>query len=207
MKKKIIAVALACGLLMGSAVGGTVAWLISTSSTVTNTFTIGDISISIKEDVAEGALAKTFTVVPGQTVEKDPAVIVTKGSEPCYLFVKVTPKNNTVEGLDGDIISWEVKESDSDWIDVPGYIGKFWYREVDASKATNDMTFYILNKKGTYVNGGVTVNSDLTKELKAKMSGSPELVFQAAAIQKSETGTVTEAFAKLPSSFTGITTP
>ena len=47
MKKKIVLIAMvALVLALGAAVGTTVAWLVDTSETVENTFTVGDINNS-----------------------------------------------------------------------------------------------------------------------------------------------------------------
>lgn len=67
-----------------------------------NTFVAGDIQIELKEHVLDANTGKwaspeTYTVagnpsilaLPGRTIQKDPAVTVLKGSEPCYLRVLV----------------------------------------------------------------------------------------------------------------------
>ena len=84
MKKKILAATLAAVLLVGVGVGGTLAWLTATSETVTNTFTVGDINITLAETTE-----KNFKIVPGGEADKDPTVTVKSGSEKCYVYVSI----------------------------------------------------------------------------------------------------------------------
>lgn len=75
---------LALVLVIGCAVGGTVAWLVSSSDPVVNTFTYGDINITLGETTGAD-----YKIIPGVDISKDPKVTVTKDSEACWLFVKV----------------------------------------------------------------------------------------------------------------------
>ena len=88
MKKTLITI-LATVLVCCFAVGGTLAWLMDTSETLTNVFTVGNIDISLAETKSD------FKMVPGNAVEKDPIITVKSGSEKCYVFVKVEVENNT----------------------------------------------------------------------------------------------------------------
>lgn len=119
MKKKSVALLMACTLTVGCAVGGTMAWLTAQATPVVNTFTIGDINIDLKEhdyisandaksdaslkdsvgtlDTSKEVTGNTdYHFVPGDTLPKDPFVTVKPGSEACYLFVKVTALNNDI---------------------------------------------------------------------------------------------------------------
>lgn len=99
LNMKPLAVFLALTLLVGCAVGGTIAWLTGQTDAVTNTFTVGDINIELDESStttsASGEIKKNYLFVPGDTLEKDPKVTVKANSEDCYLFVKVTSTNNS----------------------------------------------------------------------------------------------------------------
>lgn len=100
MKKtrKILLMAACAVLLVCISVGATVAYLTSTDS-VTNTFTVGNIAITLDEtkvDVngkavtpAERVKANAYKLMPGHEYVKDPTIHVAAGSENCYLFVKV----------------------------------------------------------------------------------------------------------------------
>ena len=103
MKKKTLLIAVvAIALAVLAATGATLAWLTADSDEVTNTFTVGNITIELKEhEFANGALTttevatnNTYKVVPGATEGKDPFVKVQKGSEACYVYAKVV--NNLV---------------------------------------------------------------------------------------------------------------
>ena len=93
MKKRLIivvAIALVCVL----AVGGTIAWL-TASASVTNTFTVGKIAITLTEP----AWAVGSKIYPGAVIGKDPTITVTAGSEDCYVYAMVDNQlNGTVAG-------------------------------------------------------------------------------------------------------------
>lgn len=83
MKKKVLLIALAAILLVGASIGGTLAWLTAKTDTITNTFTVGNITMSLSET------ARTYKIVPGAEISKDPKITITAGSEKCYVFVKI----------------------------------------------------------------------------------------------------------------------
>lgn len=205
MKKKILALTLVFALALALGIGGTVAWLTAQTSPVVNTFTVGDINITLAETGTTNN-AKNYTFVPGDTLAKDPKVTVTAGSEDCYLFVKVEEANNTATGLTGKVINWSVDagtDPASTWVPVPEHQG-YWYRTVPAVAAdttVNDLpSFYVLK------DNQVTVNGEVTKDMVAGLTANkPTITVTAAAVQKDNVNTVTDAWAKLPTAFT--TTP
>ena len=91
-KTKIVVLVLALALVLGGVIGGTLAWLVAETPAVTNTFTVGNIDITLTETAAtaENNYAPSFKMVPGATIAKDPVVTVVKGSEACWLFVEIT---------------------------------------------------------------------------------------------------------------------
>ena len=93
---KPLALVLALVLVVGCAVGGTLAWLKAETTPVENTFSTSDIGVELKETKGnEGADGtKEFKMVPGWTIAKDPKATVTADSEDCYLFVKVEKSAN-----------------------------------------------------------------------------------------------------------------
>lgn len=198
-KKRAIAIVLAAVLLIGAVVGGTIAWLTDTTKIVTNTFTIGDINIDLKETSAvddSGNLKQEYSsFVPGDKLLKDPTITVDANSEACYLFVKVTDTNNTYNTSD-KYIKWTVRTGSGEWTPVDGHDG-YWYREVE--EKDTDQTFYVLTGEGTNANGQVEVNGDITKaEAEAiRTSNKPQIIVKAAAVQKDNIDTVEAAFAKL----------
>lgn len=192
MKKKIVAAALAAGLLMGGAVGGTVAWLVSSTIAVTNTFTMGDINITLSETTGTD-----YPVVPGATIAKDPKVTVKKDSEPCYLFIKVTENNNsftkTGETTPSDIIIWDVNDT---WIKYTAETNAdVWYKTI-TSKTDADTDYYILLRDSSstaYANGYVQVDSAVKKGT-VTSDNKPTLSFQAAAVQSANMADVHAAY-------------
>lgn len=103
-RSKALALVLACVLLVGGAIGGTVAWLTADGGSVTNTFTESDIDITLSETEPKN---ETAPMVPGWTIDKNPKVTVNDGSEDCWLFVKITESTNPA--LD-DYISYAIAD-------------------------------------------------------------------------------------------------
>ena len=115
-KSKAILMALCAVLLVAASVMGTLAYLTSTD-TVTNTFTVGNVKITLDEldvdrdtntddNVTVGDVtrdkANEYKLLPGHTYTKDPTIHVTAGSEDCYLFVKVVNEIAAIEAKDTD---------------------------------------------------------------------------------------------------------
>ena len=163
-------------------VGGTIAWLTAQTGEVVNTFTVGNIDITLAETTTD------YKMVPGNTIAKDPTVTVEGGSEACWLFVKIEESDN----LD-DFITYAV---DSGWTQLTGVTGVY-YREVGANAA--DQSFNVLATKTGYANGYVTVNSDVTKAQMGALTDAtrPTLKFTAYACQKDNVSTAADAWAKI----------
>lgn len=115
MKKKTLALLLALVLVFGAAVGGTIAYLTSNDS-VTNTFTVGKVEITLDEaQVNEYGVAVTpaarvdansYKLIPGHTYTKDPTIHVAAGSEECWLFVKIDNQLGDKAELNIDTTKW-----------------------------------------------------------------------------------------------------
>lgn len=99
MKNKKTALLLVLGaiLLVAATMFGTVAYLTSTD-TVTNTFTVGNVAITLDEtdvdvygvkDSENRVKENVYKLIPGHTYTKDPTIHVAAGSEAAWLFVKV----------------------------------------------------------------------------------------------------------------------
>ena len=130
MKKKAWLSALAVVLVLCCAVGGTLAWLTQKTDAVVNTFTVGDINITLTETERE------YKMVPGNTIDKDPTVTVQAGSEACWLFVKVEGTNwSHFPDANGTAkVSYSVAGGTNDWKALDNYPGVY-YREVSAGDA------------------------------------------------------------------------
>lgn len=161
-----------------AAVGGTIAWLTAKTDSVVNTFTIGDVNITLTEtDGTKGEIAdKEFKMIPGETIAKNPKVTVTTGSEPCWLFVKIEESTDPV--LDS-YIEYGVLEG---WTEVPTNTN-VWYRKVETSEMGTAMSIIC---DADEVADQVTVKSSLTKtdfENLKKAGKYPTLTFTAYAVQ------------------------
>lgn len=175
---------LAVVLLLGGALTTSLAWLTSAPGSVANTFTVGDVNITL----TESNNAQTIEVIPGVTYVKDPIVTVKAGSEDCYVFVKVDVANNDL-GNSKECLQftyatgWQTLTSESDSNKV------ILYKTVDTSTA--DVTLPILQGDANVTNGAngvVSVNADFLKTDLDKISGkAPTLTFTAFAIQKQKT--------------------
>lgn len=186
---KSLALILAVVLLIGGAVGGTVAWLTANSDTVTNTFTESDIDITLSETKPENMNAP---MVPGWKIDKDPKVTVDVDSEDCWLFVKITESTNP--DLDAYIsyaiaAGWEtVQAEDANGVTVIGRKvykgeGKDGFSILGAGSYTDPMgdedDFTI-----TWGENQVCVKPSVTEQMMEAISASkPTLSFQAYAVQ------------------------
>lgn len=98
-KSKALLLTLCAVLLIAASVLGTMAYLTS-SDTVTNTFTVGKVQITLDEAAVnldgtpiEGAARvkqNSYKLLPGLTYTKDPTVTVLNGSDAAYVRMKVT---------------------------------------------------------------------------------------------------------------------
>lgn len=106
MKKtsKALLLMLCAVLLVAASVLGTMAYLTSTD-TVTNTFTVGNVKITLDEQDVDDSTPNadrdqdnSYKLLPGHTYTKDPIIHVDANSEDCYLFVKVVNEIAAIEG-------------------------------------------------------------------------------------------------------------
>lgn len=167
---KVFTLVLALVLTLGCVVGGTVAWLTAQSAEVTNTFTVGDINITLAETTGT-----SYKVIPGASQSKNPKVTVVKGSEKCYVYVKVT--NNLVIGSD---TVGTVDIDETNWVKVgaSGNTTLYRYKDVvDAASAAKELTVF------------TTVSYDDEKILKTNISQleNKTIVVQAYAHQSDNT--------------------
>lgn len=116
--KKALLLVLCAILLVGATIAGTVAYLTDTDDVVTNTFTIGNVEISMDEayvnaygellykdgedaegnpqytttnngEIADRVTGNAYKLIPGHTYIKDPTITIDAASESCYVFVKI----------------------------------------------------------------------------------------------------------------------
>ncbi len=186
MKKFKALLVVACALLLVAAsVFGTMAYLTSTD-TVTNTFTVGKVNINLDEakantdgSLVEGAdrvKANSYKLLPGHTYNKDPMVTVLSGSESSY--VKMTVTFSKASALDAifaptgaeltsifngyDAANWIYKGNTKDaTADTRTY--EFWYKEA-VGAPTADVALDALFDS-------ITVPGEITAEQLATIEG------------------------------------
>lgn len=174
---KLVVAMLAVTLLIGCAIGGTVAWLTAKTDAVVNTFTYGDINITLAETTGEN-----YKIIPGVDIAKDPKATVKGGSEDCWLFVKVEQQGTFVTGK----VTYSIADG---WTALDGQNGVY-YREVPA--AATDTNFDVIK------DNKIIVSSDLTKVEINGLTGAdktPTLTFTAYAVQKDAAQTAADAWA------------
>lgn len=134
--KKVLILGLCAVLLVAASVLGTMAYLTDTKS-VTNTFTVGNVAITLdeanvnpdgtKKDESRVA-TNTYKLMPGHEYLKDPTVHVTAGSEDCFLFVKVENGISDIETkTNADTIAAQMGANN--WKPVDGVANVYVYAE------------------------------------------------------------------------------
>ncbi len=188
-KKGLIALIAAAVVLLGM-VGGTIAWLFDKTEAVVNTFTYGDINISLTEtdtnDGDDNPLTNEYKMVPGQTITKDPVLTVEKGSEDCWLFVKLEKSTNA--DFD-EFMTYEIAEG---WTELENVDGVY-YREVAAADVADDAKAF-----GVIQDNTVTVLNTVTKEKLNALDENatyPTLTVTGYAVQKAGMASAAEAWA------------
>lgn len=150
MKKTKVLLTLACAvLLVAASVMGTLAYL-TDKDTVTNTFAVGQVKISLDEaPVDENGKATTgervstnsYKLLPGHEYDKDPTVTVKGGSEEAYIKMVVTV--NKADELDK--IFKEHTEITLSSV-IQGYDGNKWLLQGDGGEkdanGNRTYTFY-----------------------------------------------------------------
>ncbi len=177
---------LALVLVIGCVAGGTVAWLVATSDTVTNTFTYGNIDIALAESTGT-----SYKIIPGTDITKNPKVTVKGGSEACWLFVKVE-EVGAISTITTDPVHYAI---DTGWAQLKDKDGKdvsgVYYRLVDA--VDNDTAFNVLKDNKIIVSG------ELTKEtINGYAVQQPTLTFTAYAVQQENIADAATAWSKIP---------
>lgn len=191
MKKKAIVAVVALVLVLCCAMGGTLAWLVDSTTEVKNTFTYGDINISLwehklnedgltlSEDVFTGAEQTGFKMIPGNKIKKDPTVTVEADSEASWLFVKIEESENFDDFMTYSIAGgWTRLTEDTKGNAISDLI---YWREVDVSN--EQQAFEVLEDNEVSVLG--TVTKDNLNALDANDANNyPTLTFTAYAVQR-----------------------
>ena len=130
INKKVILLAVSLMLILSAAIGGTVAYLIDQTGSITNTFTPANVTPHINEDF-NGSVKKNVQ-------------ITNSGDIPAYIRVKVVvtwkDKDDNVYGAApkaGEDYIW-TKPENSKWFWKGGF---YYYSEPVAAEGTTDVLF------------------------------------------------------------------
>lgn len=186
--RKVVLTLVCAILLVAATIMGTMAYLTS-SDTVTNTFTVGKVAIKLDEAKAntDGTLvqgadrvkANSYKLLPGHTYAKDPMVTVLKGSESSYVKMTVTftkaaeldaifaPTGgaNLMTIFNGyDSTTWLYKGNTED-TEAKTRTYEFWYKEAVAAPTTDvalDALFDKIVVPGTITNAQLKTIEGMT---------------------------------------------
>jgi len=210
--KKLLALVCCMALLVGT-VGATLAWLTANSGPITNTFTVGDIEITLDEvqvsDDGYGTVVKneknepiripvgedngnSYKLIPGSTYVKDPKVTVLAGSEACYVFIKVKKSENYDDFLISEVDTSKWTALGNEYPDV------YYLEQSSLVGADNGKEYYVFAGNNEYPNGYVTVNNNVTKADLTELSEEtyPNIVFTAYAVQQANMTSAVDAWEK-----------
>ena len=173
--KRTLLMVVATTVAISGAASGTLAWLMDQTPEVTNTFTYGDIQISLTEtdtqlDDDDDPTTNEYRMMPGASISKDPKVTVQADSEDCWLYVQLEKTSHFDQFL-----TYQVADG---WMALTDGV---YYRSVDHTDA--DQVFSVL------ANDQIQVLTSVTKEMLHQLdangtSNYPQLTITAYAIQR-----------------------
>ena len=212
-KSKILLLMLCAVALVAASVLGTLAYLTS-QDTVTNTFTVGKVAITLDEAEAnaDGTLvanadrvkANSYKLLPGHEYVKDPTVHVDADSESCWVFVTVENQIANLEAL-----ATEKMANGTDYVPINNQIvAKGWapisdgsnvyYKEYTKGQEDNDLEVF----SNFMISGSVTGDTlakyapTTTGEGAAAVTTYKSIVVTAYAVQKDGFDTAAAAWAE-----------
>ena len=167
-KSKALLLALCAVLLVAASVLGTMAYLTSQDE-VTNTFTVGSVSITLDEapvdangeaTTGDRVMANSYKLMPGHEYDKDPTIHVAADSEDCWLFVQITDEIAAIQ--DADTIATQLTENG--WTPVAGTTNVYAHKDI-ANAGDDVVVFESFKIKGdidnttlaTYANATIKV--------------------------------------------------
>lgn len=200
MKKRTMIFVTAMVLLFAMVTGSTIAYMTSKSAAVTNTFTYGNIKITLDEAPVDDNGKKTtgtrgtgnqYKLIAGSIYDKDPTVHIAADSEDCYIFVNVQ-NNLKGQNLGGTTIDSQM--SALGWTKATstgaGSNCTVWYKATafETSNAVQDVVLFNTIDIATSVVGSENASSS-------------SVVIEAYAVQSANFDTAVKAYnaAKAPS--------
>ena len=177
------------------------AWLVTKTEPIVNTFTYGDINITLSEgdtnkDGDGNPNTNTYPMIPGHKITKDPLVTVKAGSENCWLFVKFEKSANFDQFMEYSMILDDPATTTvlEGWTALDPTTNVYY---MPINKADNDAEFYII--KDNTVSVKETVTKEMLNALDANgASDYPTLTVTAYAVQRDNNiDTASDAWAKI----------
>ena len=151
-RTKALLLALSAVLLVVSTVFATMAYLTSQTGVVTNTFSVGNVHITLDEanvDIYGAATSgrgtgNQYKLIPGHTYLKDPTIYVTAQSEACFVFVKVENGIKAVVADTTETPGIETQIKNLGWTELPG-VPNVYYQNIDLATATTGTTLKVFD--------------------------------------------------------------
>lgn len=162
-KKKKLAFIISLVLVAVIGIGATLAYMTSTTGAVVNTFTVGNVKLALWENEVneDGQIIKgdnekwvdnnDYHMVPNQIVDKNPFVVVEKGSEDSIVFINLTGMDELMQELtskEGDDAASDLAVLDfntTNWLRYdaetagPGqYDGLYYYNGIITAEMAED---------------------------------------------------------------------
>lgn len=159
-RNKALILTLCAVLLVVATVMGTLAYLTAQTDTITNTFTVGKVALTLDEakvdayGVAEQGAARVkanaYKLIPGHSYTKDPTVHVTADSENSYIFVKVENGIAALEAQDNNTIAKQIV--DKGWMALNG-VANVYYKEYTSKNTVENLVVFESFKIADAVSG------------------------------------------------------
>ena len=194
-KMKIVAILAALVLVIGVAAGSTLAWLTDKTEAVTNTFTKGDVDITLIETmepdgtvVAGGVTDWSAPLIPGKDYSKNPTITVESTTNAdCWLFVKFEEVNNASTYLSytstlTDANGW----TQGNGTEIPDNV---WYRKVKTDDTIKSWELLDGNK--------ITVKGDTVTKDSMNEAANAKLIYTGYAIQTVKFDTASDAWTEI----------
>ena len=203
--ERVLMILLVAVVLIGCAVGGTIAYFTDTTDPITNTFTVGEIgNLELTETTANNPSIYDgkYVIVPGVAITKDPTITYTPaktGNDKelnvgAYIFVEVSggswikdATDNYMFSVNDGAMTWTVNSTD--WTHLQGNI---YYHVVEANTDAV-FTSKFITGDSIAVDGVKVTNANIA----AVNTAANDLVFTAYAIQKEGFDTAAAAWAAL----------
>lgn len=163
-------------LLVSVTVGATVAYLTSTDS-VTNTFTVGNVALTLDEAPVDAdgqattgnrVKANSYKLFPGKEYDKDPTVHIDANSEDGWLFVKITNEISAIESTaEGKSIAAQMLAKG--WVKLSGETGVYYYNRKVTKTDSNIVVFDNFTVAENVDNGTLAAYAGKTVKIQAYM--------------------------------------